>query len=110
MEFVINMDTIIEYAKKPDEGKPWDVTIVGSGPAALTAAIYTTRGAASTLILGGAKWGGQLMLTTNVDNYPGFTNISGPEKALYDNFGCRSWDWCRIDLCAGFFKQFFKRS
>lgn len=57
----------------------WDVGIIGSGPAAFTAAIYTTRGAAKTVILGGAKWGGQLMLTTEVENYPGFSSILGPE-------------------------------
>jgi thioredoxin reductase (NADPH) len=69
-----------EFAAKPEEGKSWDVAIVGSGPASLTAAIYTTRGAASTLILAGEKWGGQLMLTTDVDNYPGFPEgVQGPE-------------------------------
>jgi thioredoxin reductase (NADPH) len=58
----------------------YDVIIIGSGPAALTAAIYTTRGAASTLIIGGFNWGGQLMLTTMVDNFPGFSEgIMGPE-------------------------------
>jgi thioredoxin reductase (NADPH) len=61
------------------EGRVWDVAIIGSGPAALTAAIYTTRGAASTVVLGGEKWGGQLMLTTTVDNYPGLPGIQGPE-------------------------------
>ncbi len=59
--------------------KVWDVIIIGSGPAGLTAAIYTSRGAASTLILGGEKWGGQLMLTTTVDNFPALPGIQGPE-------------------------------
>ncbi len=73
----------IEYVTKPKEGEPWDVVIIGSGPAALTASIYTTRGAASTLIIAGDKWGGQLMLTTAVDNYPGFPEgIQGPELIL----------------------------
>lgn len=68
------------FAQKPKEGQPWDVAIIGSGPAGLTAAIYTTRGAASTIIFGGETWGGQLMLTTLVDNYPGFPEgIQGPD-------------------------------
>lgn len=59
--------------------KIWDVAIIGSGPAGLTAGIYTVRGAASTVILGGETWGGQLMLTSMVDNYPGFSDgIMGP--------------------------------
>ena len=58
----------------------WDVAIIGSGPAGLTAGIYTTRGAVSTIILGGDVWGGQLMLTSLVDNFPGFPEgIMGPE-------------------------------
>jgi thioredoxin reductase (NADPH) len=69
------------FAAKPQDSKgPWNVAIIGSGPAALTAAVYTTRGAASTIIIGGEKWGGQLMLTTVVDNYPGFPEgVQGPD-------------------------------
>jgi thioredoxin reductase (NADPH) len=69
------------------------VAIIGSGPSGLTAAIYTTRGAASTLILGGETWGGQLMLTTQVDNFPGFPDgIMGPKlmgemKTQAERFG-----------------------
>jgi thioredoxin reductase (NADPH) len=69
--------------KKPAQGEPWDVIVLGSGPAALTAAIYTTRGSASTLIVGGEKWGGQLMLTSTVDNYPGFPEgVQGPDLMM----------------------------
>lgn len=57
----------------------YDITIIGSGPAAFTAAIYASRGAAKTLVLGGANWGGQLMVTTAVENYPGFESVQGPE-------------------------------
>jgi len=67
------------FAKKPAGDEPWDIVIIGSGPAGLTAAIYTTRGAAGTIIFAGEAWGGQLMLTTVVDNYPGLPGIQGPE-------------------------------
>jgi thioredoxin reductase (NADPH) len=73
------MENQIFAAKPTDPKGPWDVAIIGSGPAGLTAAIYTTRGAASTILFGGESWGGQLMLTTQVDNFPGHPGIMGPD-------------------------------
>jgi len=59
--------------------KVWDCIIIGGGPAGYSAGIYAVRANMKVLCIAGEKAGGQLMLTTDVEDYPGFKKIQGPE-------------------------------
>ena len=59
--------------------KKYDVVIIGSGPAGMTAAMYTARSEMKTLLLERGVPGGQMNNTAEIENYPGYETIMGPQ-------------------------------
>jgi thioredoxin reductase (NADPH) len=91
-----------------------DVIIIGGGPAGYTAALYAARANLSPLLIEGFNWGGQLMITSEVENYPGYEDgIMGPEmmavfRAQAARFGTEfvTDDVTRVDFSERPFKVF----
>lgn len=91
-----------------------NVIIIGSGPAGLTAAVYTSRARLEPLMIEGEEAGGQLMITTEVENYPGFEHgITGPDlislmRKQAERFGTRfiTRNVTKVDFSSRPFKVF----
>src|SRR3989454_10625091 len=83
-----------------------ELIIIGGGPAGYTAALYAARADLEPLVIEGFQWGGQLMITSDVENYPGYADgVMGPEmmadfRRQAERFGAEfvTDDVTRVDL------------
>jgi thioredoxin reductase (NADPH) len=93
-----------------------DVIIIGGGPAGYTAALYAARANLRPLVIEGFQWGGQLMITSEVENYPGYTDgVMGPEmmrqfREQAERFGAEyvTDDVTRVDFAERPFKVYIE--
>jgi thioredoxin reductase (NADPH) len=92
---MMSEDTSITNGAGEESGTIEDVIIVGSGPAGFTAGLYTARANLNPLLITGNDYGGQVSITYEIENYPGFPDsLSGPElvekmKTQAEKFGLR---------------------
>ncbi len=101
-----DLGSSIDTGKKKEIEESYDVVIIGGGPAGMTAGVYSARGGLKTLIIEKASEGGQVVLTEEVENYPGFLKITGNDLSQRfskqaRHFGCDiiSAEVRNVDVC-----------
>jgi thioredoxin reductase (NADPH) len=102
----------LPYEKEQRVSDVRDVIIIGGGPAGFTAALYTARANLNPLVIEGFNWGGQLMITSDVENYPGYPDgVLGPAmmadfRRQAERFGADflTDDVTRVDFSEGPFR------
>jgi len=82
-----------------EQDKPYDIIIVGGGPAGMTAAVYSARKQIRTLLISVDAIGGQLLWTSEIENYMGYQYISG--KELTEKFRSQMEQFPIVDIIVG---------